>query len=341
MEKDEELALKPAVAAMTRRDAIRLLGATLATVPVASALGCGNDESASSSEPEELEAEALKRRGGGRRARRRGEDCDAGSTTGWASGGTAAMTALASYPNPFRKVVDESCTPTCAMMLGPCHDAQAPEREDISEGQPGLPMRFALRFLDDNCEPVADADVDIWHCDVRGIYSSETNDNPSFCTGDDEAALKARWFRGHRKTDKNGVSWFSTCFPGWYMGRAIHIHYTVRRPNRDGVEYLTSQIGFPIDLTQELCASHPDYVAHGQPDTPLENDSVIPNEETYIADTQRMKDGALLAYKTFILRSSLSTTLCSEGSLGGPGDGGFPPGFPGDGGLPPGFPDAG
>jgi hypothetical protein len=55
-----------------------------------------------------------------------------------------------------------------------------------------------------------------------------------------------------------------------------------------------------------------------------------------------MKDGALLAYKTLILRSSLSTSVCSEGSLGGPGgEGGLPPGFPGDGGFPSGPPGEG
>jgi hypothetical protein len=37
---------------------------------------------------------------------------DSAVAHGWASGGTAAMTALASYPNPFIQVVDGSCTPT-------------------------------------------------------------------------------------------------------------------------------------------------------------------------------------------------------------------------------------
>jgi protocatechuate 3,4-dioxygenase beta subunit len=309
--------------AITRRDAIRWLGTTLAATPLVGALGCGSsDPRAAALDAQSVEA-LLGRGHAGSGSRR---------TSGWASGGTAAMTGLAHYPNPFRRVIDRACTPTCAMMLGPCHDDQAPEREDISEGQPGLPMRFALRFLDDHCQPLRDADVDIWHCDARGIYSSQTNDTPSFCTGSDEAALAARWFRGHRKTDHHGVAWFSTCFPGWYHGRTIHIHYIVRRPNRDGSEYLTSQIGFPAALTQELCASHPDYVGHGQPDT------TIADEQEYIADVERMHDGALLAYKTFIVRSSLDTDLCSEGMSPGSPDGGFPPGFPPDGGLPPGLP---
>ena len=307
---------------LTRRGALRLLGAALATAPLANMFGCrplvGNEGEPNDQECGELRKWSRSDAGVGCE-----DGSDAGAVQGWASGGTAAMTALASYPNPFNAPVDTTCTPTCEMMLGPCHDQQAPEREDISEGQTGLPIRFGLRFLDDKCEPVVDADVDIWHCDVRGIYSSATNDTPSFCTGDEPEALAARYFRGHRKTDKNGVVWFNTCFPGWYNGRAIHIHYTVRRPSRSGEEWLTSQIGFPMDLTVELCGSHPDYVAHGQPNTTIEADPIIPNEEIYLADTARMKDGALLATKTFILRSSLSTTLCAEGPLG------LPPGFPG------------
>lgn len=310
---------------ITRRDAIRLLGTTLAATPLASVLACDATRSAQA----ESIGEQLTAAGAGSaapRARR------------WATGGTAAMRGVKHYPDPFRGEVDRSCTPTCAMMLGPCHDKLAPEREDISEGQPGLPVRLGLRFLDESCEPLRDADVDIWHCDARGIYSSETNDTPSFCTGDDEAALAARWFRGHRKTDRHGVAWFNTCFPGWYHGRAIHIHYTVRKPARDGVEYLTSQIGFPAQLIEDLCTNHPDYIAHGLPDTPNAKDSIIPDDDEYIADTARMRDGALLAYKTFIVRSSLDTDLCTEGMTpGGFPDGGLPPGFP-DGGFPPGPP---
>lgn len=120
--------------------------------------------------------------------------------------------------------------------------------------------------------------------------------------------------------------------------RALRLQRTVRRPNRDGTEYLTSQVGFSAKLTEEICANHPDYVAHGQPDTTIANDSVIPDEEQYLAEVERMRDGAMLASKTFIVRSSLDTKLCSEGMMPNFSDGGLPPGFPPDGGPPPGMP---
>jgi protocatechuate 3,4-dioxygenase beta subunit len=237
------------------------------------------------------------------------------------------MTGLAAYPNPFDAVSGETCDLTCALTLGPCHDDQAPEREDVSEGKGGLPMRFALRVVDDKCKPVTDADVDIWHCDAAGVYSSETADNPAFCTGDNAAALKARFFRGHRKTDENGVAWFNTCFPGWYSSRAIHVHFTVRRTSRQGDEYLTSQVAFPTDLIKEVCTKHPEYSSRGEPDTANTSDTVFPSSDVaaYTLSAQKMADGALLAWKTVIIRSSLSDSLCGGSSSGGPGMGGPPP----------------
>lgn len=244
---------------------------------------------------------------------------DAARVGGWATGGTASMTGIASYPNPFDAVVDATCTPTCAMTLGPCHDDMAPMREDISEGQPGLPMRFGLRILDSNCQPVTDANVDIWHCDTVGVYSSDTADNPPFCTGSNAEALAARWFRGHQMTNSDGIAWFNSCFPGWYSGRAIHIHLTVRRSSREGQEYLTSQVAFPPSLIQEICSTHVDYSGHGQPDTANTADSVFPSAtvDEYEVSYDQMADGAMLAWKTIVIRSALTETVCSAGGSSG------------------------
>jgi protocatechuate 3,4-dioxygenase beta subunit len=320
---------------MSRREAVRWLGLVASAVPLGTLFSCGDtsddtgdDEGDASSDGDASASSA----DAGSTSTSDGGSTSTGSATSWASGGTAAMTALASYPNPFSDEVDTTCTPTCTMTEGPCHDDQAPEREDISEGKGGLPMRFALRIVDDNCEPVTDADVDIWHCDNLGVYSSETADNPSFCTGSNAEALAARYFRGHRKTDADGVAWFSTCFPGWYASRAIHVHMTIRRSSREGDEYLTTQVAFPTALIAELCGSHPDYAGHGQPDTANTADTVFPSDtvDEYEVETQRMSDGALLAWKTLIIRSSLSASVCA--ASGASGGGGTPPS-----GMPPGM----
>jgi protocatechuate 3,4-dioxygenase beta subunit len=327
--------------AISRRTTLRWIGA-VAGVPLGASLGCDDDDDANG-----VAANA----GAGTTARTATEN--AVTSVAWATGGTAAMTALASYPNPFQAAPDPACTPTCSMILGPCHDDQAPDREDISEGERGLPMRFGLRVVDDQCAPVSGADVDIWHTDAAGIYSSETNDSPDFCTGDNPVALAKRYFRGHQITDENGVAWFNSCFPGWYAVRAVHIHVTVRRLGRNGDSYLTTQLAFLTSLVDDVCTTHPDYQERGLPAVTNATDGVFPSEgyEKYAVETQRMSDGALLAWKTLIIRSALDAESCSEGAAegapgGGPfpplGDGGLPPdGFPPPGGLPPGMGAAG
>ena len=318
---------------ISRRETLRWLGGALAVAPLSSLVGCepavttlGDPAAGAGGSVAGTAGGSAGESGAQAGAAGGGSGADGLTAGGWAIGGTAAMTALASYPNPFETDDDAACAPMCQLVLGPCHDDSAPEREDISEGQGGLPMRFGLRLLDDMCQPVTDADVDIWHCDVRGIYSSETSDNPDFCTGDAAAARAARFFRGHRMTDAQGIAWFNTCFPGWYRGRAIHVHFTVRRSSRAGSEYLTSQVSFPTDLITELCLSHPDYSAHGLPDTANTADSVFPSDsvDDYLLATQRMSDGALLAWRTVIIRSSLADSICGNVTMGGPG--GMPPG---------------
>jgi len=335
--------------ALSRRDALRWISSVAAATPIATLLGCDDDSSAEESTLTEggtggtagsagssdsaggsggagtggASTEAAGSGGsseeaGGTAGSEQSSESTTGSSSEWATGGTAALNPD-TYPNPFTTETATSCTLFCQATLGPCHDDSAPEREDISEGQPGLPLRFALRILDDACQPVTDADVDIWHCDVRGIYSSETSDNPGYCTGDDAEALAARYFRGHRMTDSEGIAWFSTCFPGWYSSRAIHIHFTVRRSSREGDEYLTSQIGFPTELIQDVCTTHSDYIDHGLPDTANDQDNVFPADsvDDYLVETERMSDGALMAWKTIVIRSSLSDAVCGASGGGG------------------------
>src|SRR5262245_26474566 len=76
----------------------------------------------------------------------------------WASGGTSAMTAKASYPDPFTSAVS-SCVLVATTTEGPCTTATDLVREDISEGWTGLPVRFALKVVDSSCNPLAGATV--------------------------------------------------------------------------------------------------------------------------------------------------------------------------------------
>jgi hypothetical protein len=229
-----------------------------------------------------------------------GDDC-APAASAWARGGTAAMTARDCYPDPFAGGV-VGCGLVCATTAGPC-TAPVIDRQDVSEGMPGLPMRLALAIVAaDTCQPIAGAIVEIWHTQRSGVYSGQTP-SPSFCSGDDADAPSRSYFRGTQTTDGAGRVDFDTCFPGWYPGRCIHIHVRV---TVGGSSYLVTQLFFPDALNTEVFATHPDYMPYGQPNTSNQTDGIFggtANAARYIVDVRRMSDGAMLASKAIGVRA--------------------------------------
>jgi protocatechuate 3,4-dioxygenase beta subunit len=213
------------------------------------------------------------------------------TVTGWASGGTKSMTDKASYPDPFATAVT-TCSVIATATEGPCTEAADQVRSDVSEGYTGLPVRLALRIIDASCKAISGAKVKIWHTQVTGSYSGDTP-NPGMCVKDSADQAK-HYFRGVQTTDANGVVAFDTCFPGWYTGRAIHIHFTVT----SGSKSYTSQLIFDQTLITEIFTSHVDYQSFGQPDTPNATDMVVKGDlPSHTLDVARMTDGAMLASK--------------------------------------------
>ena len=222
------------------------------------------------------------------------------SGTDWASGGTASMTGIANYPNPFPASVA-----TCAVLnmttAGPCTTASTIVRQDVSEGYTGLPVRLALKLVSKTgCTPVAGATIEIWHTKLNGVYSGVTP-NPQMCYGSESSAATKMFMRGSQVTDANGEVAFHTCFPGWYRGRAIHIHFRVYV---NGTVTETSQLFFNEALTAQIFANHAEYKGFGQPDTSLASDNIIgsvSNKAPYMLDTALMTDGAMLASKVLAI----------------------------------------
>jgi protocatechuate 3,4-dioxygenase beta subunit len=106
------------------------------------------------------------------------------------------------------------------------------------------------------CTPLAGAVVDIWHTDAAGVYSDVSDQ--SFNT------IGQRFLRGYQVTDSNGVARFTTIYPGWYQGRAVHIHFKVRSAASASSTYeFTSQLFFDDTLTDTVHAQQP-YAAKGQ-----------------------------------------------------------------------------
>ncbi len=192
-------------------------------------------------------------------------------------------------------------------------------------GEPGIPMRLALRVVEaDGCDPVVGAELEIWHCNIDGLYSGDDVNQGSFCTADDEHAIESYFFRARAIADDNGVVVFDSTFPGWYPSRAIHIHFLVRRAAfvggvQDTNAAVVSQLFFDETLTAEIFNDVDGYKQKGQPDTSLSSDIVIGNDDPtpYIVQTARMSDGAMLAFKTIAI--SDDDSCGSSGGGGGPG----------------------
>lgn len=107
-------------------------------------------------------------------------------------------------------------------------------RRNISEGSSGVPLLLKLRIVDAaTCLPVSDALVDIWHCNARGAYSgwSKVDPDQEVSVGNIGAIPRTdddTYLRGAQFSDRNGFVRFTTIYPGFYAGRALHIHVAVR-----------------------------------------------------------------------------------------------------------------
>ena len=261
------------------------------------------------------------------------------TTARWATGGTRAITAATRTLHPLGESTG-SCTLTCEATIGPCH-TDSPQRVDVSEGWDGLPLHMVLRVVDTQCQPVPDAIVEIWHTNHTGGYSGRI---VQMCTNH-QNDLNQQFFRGYQRTDAQGLVRFDTCYPGWYGGRANHVHLRIMKGpyNADdrATAWAITQLLFPDALNAAIFTSQPLYKDKGQPDTTLDTDNVVgaePDKSPYLFDIREV-GGVMVASKTLTIRTSLDTASCEargripQGFPGGPRGPrrGLPPGFPADG----------
>jgi protocatechuate 3,4-dioxygenase beta subunit len=122
-----------------------------------------------------------------------------------------------------------------------------------------MPLELAVGVVDaESCEPVEGAAVDVWHCDAEGVYSGVAGDSGTF-------------LRGVQMTGAEGVATFRTIFPGWYTGRAVHVHLKVALGMTD---VHTGQLFFDQATIAAAYASDP-YAARGTPDTSNKADGIF------------------------------------------------------------------
>jgi protocatechuate 3,4-dioxygenase beta subunit len=118
--------------------------------------------------------------------------------------------------------------------------------------RPGVPLElaFAVQRVDGQaCAPVAGALVDLWQCDAKGVYSAFEDIGGRFDTRG-EAFL-----RGQQVTGADGIARFTTIWPGWYEGRAVHVHFKIRVPAKAGSTWeFTSQLYFDEAMNDRVLA---------------------------------------------------------------------------------------
>ena len=298
----------------TRRKVLKSIATAAVVTPVIGLFGCGSNggnsvttasSSASGSSSSGSSSSGSSSSGSSSSGSSSTASSGVTTTTDWASGGTSSISSNFPDDSLFEDSASCSVELTKSLTEGPCY-FDSEYRDDISEEQTGLPMMLCLQLVDESCNPLSGYEIEVWHCDVEGIYSGDTSDSSdrngfssSFCTGNDSDALNAKWFRGIAVTDSSGRVNFYSCFPGWYSSRVIHIHFRVKNNNSDEV---VSQFAFSDEFVDAICTTHEDYSSRGEPDTHLSNDTVFSsNDDTILFDLAQNEDGSLLAYKRIII----------------------------------------
>jgi protocatechuate 3,4-dioxygenase beta subunit len=193
--------------------------------------------------------------------------------------GTKNITLLGSMPPPpfeplsaqqIATPTNKTCTLTPSLIEiegtpqqieGPYFVDGMPNRSDLRSSddtiQEGIPLHLNLNVYDvdddGSCIPFSGAKVDIWEANPQGIYSGVAEDGTE---GKD-------FLRGYQITDDNGTVQFTTVYPGWYEGRAIHIHVKVRSAEalHNPFEW-TSQFYLNNSINEQV-HKQPPYSDHG------------------------------------------------------------------------------
>jgi protocatechuate 3,4-dioxygenase beta subunit len=158
-----------------------------------------------------------------------------------------------------------ACVLTAALTQGPYFvdvmlnrsDIRTDPTSGVASGGVPLALTFRVsRVASGGCTPLTGAYLDVWHCDSGGAYSDVSG-----------AGSGQRFLRGYQVTDGDGVARFTTVYPGWYQGRAVHIHFKLRLFAGATKTYeFTSQFFFDDSLTDTVYTVSP-YSSRGRRST--------------------------------------------------------------------------
>ncbi len=163
---------------------------------------------------------------------------------------------------------------TPALTEGPYFVDERLNRSDIridpfdNSVRSGFPVRLGVtvsRLSGGVVSPLTGATVDLWHCDAAGVYSDVSA----------QSSVGRKFLRGYQVTNLHGNAQFLTVYPGWYSGRAVHMHYKVRLFNGNQTSYeFTSQLFFNEVLTTSVYSLSP-YASRPNRDTLNTTDGIF------------------------------------------------------------------
>lgn len=239
---------------LTRRETLGLLGAVGATAFV----GCGGDSSSAAPTSPLTH-----------------------TPTGTATARPSATSTATRTATPTGTPTPEtlSCVVAPALTEGPFFVDERLNRSDLTAGtsEPfvinGLPLHLKLGVYTVNgnaCSPLAGAQVDVWHTSAEGVYSDEASGAIQ-----SKNTVGETYLRGYQISDQNGTVEFRTIYPGWYMGRTIHIHLKVRIFSASGQQAFefTSQL-FIDDAINDIALANAPYNTRGQRTVRNANDGI-------------------------------------------------------------------
>ena len=219
---------------------------------------------------------------------------------GWGFATVLTGAGIAGGTKKENKVTGDDCDVSPRETRGPFPTKTPAQmvQSNIKSDRDGIALLINFTILDktNKCKPLTGAHVDIWHCDKDGNYS-EYGKHPMQRTD----LTSAHFLRGRQTTDANGHVSFLSIYPGWYHGRAPHIHIEIF--DKDGKSVLVTQVAFPENISNNVYSS-PLYAARGEADTPNNRDNVFADSlsEQIATVTGNVKDGFTLT-STIVVKS--------------------------------------
>lgn len=194
---------------------------------------------------------------------------------------------------------DGTCAVTPSETAGPfpTKNPSSLVLQDITSDRTGVPMSVTITIQEYSagCEPLAGAIVDIWHCDKDGYYSEYGG------TGMQPVNLTAYHFlRGRQTTNSEGQVGFTSIFPGWYSGRAPHIHVHIY--DATGRSLLVTQIAFPTTVCDTVYTTATQFYTKGRQDTSNTTDNVFADsiDREMATVTGNISDGYTLSHRIVV-----------------------------------------